>query len=64
MPKDFESDFSLFLQYDGEYSAIVSFSEYGEGVISANMSFVKNGDSLYEYIQYFGEDCFEIARVN
>ncbi len=69
MPKDFKNDFALFLQYDGEYSAIVSFFEYGEGVISANMSFVKNGDKdnvfsrLYEITQGLGKDSLDVAKV-
>jgi len=69
MPKDFKNDFALYLEYDGEYSAFVSFSKFGEGVISANMSFVKNGEKdnifsrLYEITQGLGEGCMDIARV-
>lgn len=69
MPENFKKDFALFLKYEGEYSAIVSFSRYGEGVISANMSFVKNGDKdnmfsrIYEIIQVLGEGSIEIALV-
>jgi len=43
-PEDFENDFALYLLYNGGYSAIVSFFEYGDEVISSNMSFVKNGE--------------------
>ena len=69
MPKDFKNNFALFVQYDGEYSAIVSFSEFGDGVISANMSFVKNGDKdnvfrrLHEITPAVGEDAVTIAKV-
>ena len=69
MPKDFKRDFALFLQYDGEYSALVSFSEYGEGVISANMTFVKNGNKdnifsrLYEITSVLGENSIDVAYV-
>ena len=69
MPKDFKVDFALFVQYEGDYSAIVSFYEYGDGVISASMSFVKNGDKdnvfsrIYEITSATGEDSVEVARV-
>ena len=70
MPKDFKNDFALYLEYEGDYGAIVSFSEFGEGVISATMSFVKKGEKdnvfsrLYEISQGFGEDCIIAARVS
>ena len=69
MPKDFKDDFALFVQYEGEYSAIVSFSKFGDGVISANMAFVKNGDKdnvfrrLYETTSAVGTDSVTIAKV-
>ena len=69
MPKDFKDDFALFVQYEGEYSAIVSFSKFGDGVISANMAFVKNGDKdnvfkrLYEITSAVGEDGIVIAKI-
>ncbi len=69
MPKDFKDDFALFIQYEGDYSAIVSFSEFGDGVISANMSFAKNGDKdnvfrrMYEITSVVGEDGITIANV-
>ncbi len=69
MPKDFKDDFALFVQYEGEYSAIVSFSKFGDGVISANMSFVKNGDKdnvftrLYEITSAVGEEGIVAAKV-
>ena len=69
MPKDFTDDFALYLQYDGEYSALVSFSGFGDGVIKATMSFVKNGDGdnifsrIYEITQGLGEDSIDVARV-
>ena len=69
MPKDFKDDFALFIQYEGDYSAIVSFSKYGDGVISANMSFVRNGDKdnifkrLNEITSAVGKDAVTIARV-
>ena len=69
MPKDFKNNFALFVQYEGDYSAIVSFSEFGDGVISANMSFVKNGDKdnvftrLYEITSAVGEEGIVAAKV-
>ena len=69
MPKDFKDDFALFVQYEGEYSAIVSFSKFGDGVISANMAFVRNGDKdnvfrrLYEITSAVGTDSVTIAKV-
>ncbi len=69
MPKDFKDDFALFVQYEGDYSAIVSFSKYGDGVISANMAFVKNGDKdnvfrrLYEITSAVGEGGIVIAKA-
>ncbi len=69
IPKDFKDDFALFEQYEGDYSAIVSFSKYGDGVISANMAFVKNGDKdnvfrrLYEITSAVGEDALTIAKI-
>ncbi len=70
MPKDFKNNFALFVQYAGDYSAIISFSEFGDGVISANMSFVKNGDKdnvfmrMYEITSAVGEDGVEMAKVD
>lgn len=69
MPKGFKSNFALFIQYEGDYSAIVSFSEFGEGVISANMSFVKNGDKdnvfrrMYEISSAVGNDGVKLSKV-
>ena len=69
IPKDFKNNFALFVQYEGDYSAIVSFSEFGDGVISANMSFVKNGDKdnvfmrMYEITSTVGEDGIKMAKV-
>lgn len=69
MPKNFKNNFALFVQYEGDYSAIVSFSKFGDGVISANMSFVKNGDKdnvfmrMYEITSTVGEDGIKMAKV-
>ena len=69
MPKDFKNNFALFVQYEGDYSAIVSFYEYGDGVISANASFVKNGDKdnvfrrMYEITSAVGKGGITIAKV-
>ncbi len=49
-PADFSGDFAVFLEYDGEFSSIVSFNQYGENVISAQMSFVKNSDEHFEML--------------
>ena len=69
MPKDFTDDFAIYLQYDGEYSALVSFSKFGDGVIKATMSFVNNGEKdnifrrIYEITQGLGEDSIDVAVV-
>ena len=69
MPINFKNNFALFVQYEGDYSAIVSFSKFGDGVISANMSFVKNGDKdnvfmrMYEITSTVGEDGIKMAKV-
>ena len=69
MPKDFKNDFALYFEYDGGCSALVTFSEFGDGVISANMSFVINGDKdnifrrVFEITQGLGEDTVKIAFV-
>ena len=69
MPKDFKNNFALFVQYEGDYSAIVSFSDFGDGVISANMSFVKNGDKdnvfmrMQEITSTVGENGVKMAKV-
>ena len=69
MPKDFTDDFAIYLQYDGEYSALVSFSKFGDGVIKATMSFVNNGERdnifrrIYEITQGLGEDSIDVALV-
>ena len=47
----------------------MTFSEFGDGVISANMSFVKNGDKdnvftrLYEITSAVGEEGIVAAKV-
>lgn len=69
MPKDFTDDFAIYLQYDGEYSALVSFSKFGDGVIKATMSFVNNGERdnifrrIYEITQGLGENSIDVAVV-
>ena len=69
MPKDFKNDFALYFEYDGGCSALVTFSEFGDGVISANMSFVINGDKdnifrrIYEIAEGLGEDSIKMALV-
>lgn len=69
MPKDFEDNFALYLEYDDGCSALVSFSEFGDGVIKATMSFVINGDKdnifrrIYEITQGLGEDSIDVANV-
>lgn len=69
MPESFRNDFALFLKYDGGYSAMVSFYEYGDRVISANMSFVKNGEKdnvlrrINEITSALGEGSIKIKKV-
>ncbi len=53
----------------GKENSLVSYSEFGDGVISANISFVKNGDKdnvfmrLHEITSAVGEDAVTIAKV-
>lgn len=69
MPEDFTNDFALYSEYDGEYSVLVTFSKFGDGVIKANVTFVNNGERdnifsrLYEIEQGLGKDCIFAARV-
>ena len=69
MPKDFKNDFALYFEYDEGCSALVTFSEFGDGVISANTSFVINGDKdnifrrVYEITQGLGEGSIDMALV-
>ena len=69
MPKDFKDTFALYFEYEDGFSALVTFAEFGDGVISANMSFVNNGlkDNIfrrvYEITQGLGEDTVKIALV-
>lgn len=69
MPKDFKDNFALYFEYDGGYSAFVAFSRFGDEVISANMSFVMNGekDNLFlrinEITQGLGKDSIHISLV-
>ena len=69
MPKDFKNDFALYFEYDEGCSALVTFSEFGDGVISANMSFVINGDKdnifrrVFELTEGLGENSIEMALV-
>ncbi len=43
MPADFAGDFALYLKYNSDYSAFVEFSQIGNGVIIAEMTFIKTG---------------------
>lgn len=69
MPKDFERDFGIYLQYEGDYSALVTFSKIGEGVIEGYMLFVKNGDKadlmsvMGEMYDSLGEEALTIAKI-
>jgi len=69
MPKDFKDTFALYFEYEEGCSALVTFAEFGDGVISANMSFVINGDKdnifrrVFEITQGLGEDTVKIAFV-
>ena len=59
----------MYFEYDEGCSALVTFAEFGDGVISANMSFVINGDKdnifrrVYEIAEGLGEDTVKIALV-
>lgn len=69
MPKDFTDDFALYFEYNKGYSALVSFSKFGDGVIKATMNFVNNSNRdnifsrLYEITQGLGENSFDVAIV-
>ena len=69
MPEDFKDTFALYFEYDEGFSALVTFAEFGDGVISANMSFVNNGDRdnifrrVFEITQGLGEDTVKISLV-
>ena len=42
-PDDFKGEFALVLEYPGEFSSMVSFTEKGDAVIAQSI-FIKNGD--------------------
>lgn len=46
----------MYLEYDGEYSAFVSFSENGQGVIQADMTFIKQNQNGIEGFKSFIAD--------
>lgn len=67
-PVDFDRNFAVFLEYDGEFSAVVNYSGYGENVISANMTFVKNSDEhfemlLKEVVETLGEESITVEEA-
>lgn len=43
-PENWEDTVIVFLEYEGEYSMLVSYEITGDGVISSNASYVKNVD--------------------
>lgn len=69
MPKDFEKDFGVYLKYEGEYSALVTFTKIGEGVIEARMQFVKNSEKkdliefLREVYDALGKECITVSKI-
>ena len=69
MPKDFENDFGIYLQYEGDYSALVTFNKIGDGVIEARMQFVRNGEKadmlmfMSEVYDALGEECISIGEI-
>ena len=69
MPKDFENDFGIYLQYEGDYSALVTFNKIGEGVIEARMQFVRNGEKadmlmfMSELYDALGEESITIGKI-
>ena len=54
MPADFTGNFALYLEFDGDYSALVSFNKTGEGVIGATLNFVVNDDAI-NFTDFFTE---------
>ena len=69
MPKDFENDSGIYLQYEGDYSALVTFNKIGEGVIEARMQFVRNGEKadmlmfMSEIYDALGEESITIGKI-
>ncbi len=69
MPKDFENDFAIYLQYEGDFSALVSFSKIGDGVIEARMQFVSNSEKsdmlmfMSELYTMLGEECITVGKI-
>lgn len=67
-PADFDENFAVFLEYDGEFSSVVSFNDFGENVISAQVTFVKNSDEQFEMmldeiIQSIGEESITVEEA-
>ena len=69
MPEDFENDFGIYLQYEGDYSALVTFNKIGESVIEARMQFVRNGEKadmlmfMSELYDALGEESITIGKI-
>ncbi len=69
MPEDFENDFGIYLQYEGEYSSLVTFNKIGEGIIEARMQFVRNGEKpdmlmlMSEIYDALGEESITIGKI-
>ncbi len=69
MPKDFKKDFGIYLQYTGEYSALVTFSKIGDGVIEARMQFVRNGEKedilmfMSEVYDALGKESITVRKI-
>ena len=69
MPESFERDFGIYLQYDGDYSALVTFNKIGEGVIEGHMQFVRNGEKkdmlmfMSELYDALGKECITIGKI-
>ena len=69
MPEDFDNDFGIYMQYEGDYSALVTFNKIGDGVIEARMQFVRNGEKadmlmfMSEIYDALGEESITIGKI-
>lgn len=67
-PEDFKGNFAVFLEYEGEFSSVVAYNQFGDNVISAQMTFVKNGDEHFEMLleeiaSSLGEESISVETV-
>lgn len=65
-PKGWTGNVMLLLDYDGEFSSLVSFTQSGDGVINAASSFLKDdgGDLMESFSQKLGGIEFEVVTIS